>query len=848
MTDKIKYKLLNEEILTRYHPKDKNGIITVKTASHGNCGSRCLIKVHIKEGQILSLDTESKEDCSKDKQFRSCVKGHSYLDTFLNKDRLLYPLKRTGPRGEGRFKRITWEEALQTIADEMIRIKNKYGVSSRYCNYATGYEMCCLTPADMMKRLLALDGGFLNYYNNYSNSPSTLAAKLTYGTDFTGNSRNDYINSKLIILWGYNPAETACGGGTMHALLKAKEAGAKIIVIDARYSDTAAALADQWISPLPTTDNSLSDAMAYIIYKNNLHNKAFLDQYCIGFDEDTMPEHVESDSSYLSYLLGKKDGITKTPQWAAKISGVPAKIIEDLALEYADTHPAAILEGYGPGRHACGEQFSRGLITLACMTGNVGVSGGSAAGVGQVPYATHLLPSFPPAVTNPYPGKIPCFSWTDAVADAKSITKDDGLKYVDHLDSEIKMIFNLAGNCLINQHGNCNYTASLLKDTSKVEFIVCSDIFMTSSAKFADILLPGTTMFETENITASTSRFDHFFKINPIMIPPGECRFDYDWICDLADLLGYGEQFHENKTSHQWLEESVNFLKKKILDFPTLEELSKIGVYKRDENKKIIAFKEQITDLNNHPFQTPSGKIELFVMSLYQEKDSTKSPIPRYITAPEGPEDHLKEKYPLQCIGYHTKARTHSIHDNNSFLQKEFQQEIWIHPEDAKVRNIKNGDKVLIINDRGKIKINAKVTDRICKGVTAIPQGAWYSPDSTGIDTRGCINTITSLRTTPIAKANAQHTNLVEVLLDHSVSDDKNIKLPDIVISPKENCCGCKTCVAACVHVKQDGISKMRVLETPTGDPIRPVFYQPISCKKCKVPACEAACPSHLFG
>lgn len=855
--DRLSYTLLNEDRLKHTFGCNEAGIITVPTASHNNCGSRCVINIRLQNGKILGLSTDSGDDTDDNPQIRSCMKGHSYLDTFLSKDRILYPMKRIGERGEGKFQRISWEEAIALIAREMTRIKHTYGPQARYCNYATGYEMCAASPSAMIRRLLSLDGGYLGYYNNYSCSSSSLAAKLMYGTNYTGNSRNDYVNSKLILLWGYNPAETYCGGNTMAALLKAKRAGAKIIAIDPRFSDTAAALADQWIAPLPTTDCALADAMAYTIYRRNLHRQDFLDIYCLGFDSHTMPKDIPEGSSYLDYLMGAKDKIPKTPEWAAQITGIPASTIEELAVAYATTKPAAILEGYGPNRHAYGEQFSRNLITLACMTGNIGISGGSAAGLGLVPNGTAFLTETPSIPPNPYPGKIPCFCWTQAIEDANTFTQETGLRGISRLDTNIKMIFNLAGNCLVNQHGDCNHTAALLKDPSKVECIICSDIFLTPSARYADLLLPGTTMLETENITASPARFDDFFKINPVIQPLGECRFDYDWICDVADALGLKEAFSQNKTLHDWLNDCIFQLQESLPDFPDMHIFTKKGVYKRNPTAKHVAFAEQIRDPKHVSFPTPSGKIELFASSLYQKHCKDLNPLPGYMPAWEGPSDPLKEKYPLQCIGFHTKARTHSVHDNNPRLQTLAPQELWIHPSDANIRGIMDHDVVYVYNDRGKICISAKITERIRPGVVAIPQGAWFSPDKNGIDQGGCINTLTSLRPTPIAKANTQHTILVEVQrsLDGSRQAESSASLGQAdsctplgqadSYMPLEgissHCSGCLSCVVACPH------NRMKVLESYTGEKNRPIRYIPISCGLCSEPACRSSCPIRIL-
>lgn len=814
MEELLDYTIFEYDKLKNFYGVNKEGILKIPTASNCNCNGRCVIQVNIKDGKITHLTTDTDEEHKLG--IRSCIRGQNYLHTFLRKDRLLYPLKRIGKRGEGNFQPISWNEAISVIAQQHKRIKSTYGCASRYINYATGYEMCSGVPAYMMRRLLALDGGYLNYYNNYSNTPSAFSTTLMYGNDQSGNSPDTFRFSKLIILWSFNPAETLCGGNMMYYLRQAKENGAKIIVIDPRYSDTAVSLADQWIGIRPTTDCALMDAMAYVIYKEQLHDEHFLYTYCQGFYSSTLPKHINKNESYLSYLMGEQDGIIKTPVWASSITGVSESVIYQLARDYAMTKPAAILEGWGAGRHAYGEQFSRGLITLACMTGNVGIKGGSAAGVGHLSYPCADLPIVPPMIDNPVKDKIPCYKWTDAVKDGK-----------------IKMIYNLAGNTLINQHGNCNYTSSLLKDESNVEFIVCSDIFMTSSAKYADILLPGTSMFEEENITSYYTTFYAYFKANKILNPPGKCRFDYEWICDLAKELGLYDKFSESKTYHEWIYEAVSLLKNSEPNFPDYETFCKKGIYKPKHIKSVIAYEDSIHDFLHHPFSTPSHKIEIFSTILKERNDSKEQPpIPKYIPAWEGPEDSLIKIFPLQCIGWHSKARTHSVHNNNEAIQSIIPQFMWINPVDARKRHLQTGDTATVYNDRGTLEIPVLVTDKIIDGVVSIPQGAWYTPNEETVDVGGCINTLTSLKTTKITESNPQHTNLVEVKKSNRHIEYRNTSTPPIskehpflYIEP-DYCTGCQTCVAACQNLHHT----TSILNT---------------CLHCNEPACQAVCPVH---
>lgn len=741
---------------------EQSGIRIIHTTGCNNCGGRCIIHAHVKDGKIIKITTETSEEAGKGNvPLTACVRGLNYHKTFLGEDRLRYPLKRVGARGEGKFERISWEEAVDTIAKEWVRIRETYGVGSRYVHYGWG-QSALLRGNSLAKRLLALDGGYLDYYNSYSTACITQATELMYGTGMTGNAPEDILNSRFILLWGHNPAETKFDSVTMFYLKKARKMGTPIIVVDPRKNDTVLQLDAEWFPVRPATDPALMDAMAYVIVKLGLQDQDFLDRCCIGFDKAHMPEGIDPSECYLSYLLGEKDGIEKTPEWAEGITGVAADKIKDLAVRFATAKPAALLQGYGAQRNAYGEQIVRGGILLACMTGNVGISGGAASGVGH--FNRHRKPSFPQP-ENPYKPIIPVYRWTDAVKNGRAMTQLQGVKNGTQLNSDIKMIVNLAGNCLINQHGDINQTSALLKDTSKVEFIVCSDLFMTASAKYADILLPGTSMFEGENISYPWTYGDFIGYMNQAIEPLYECRFEYDWLTEVAERLGLKEAFTEGRTTGEWLEYLYEALRKQETELPDFQTFKEAGIYKYKNNPVSIAFEKQCKDPDRYPFPTESGKIELFSRKVYETEYETFMPaIPRYVSPPEGPEDERRERYPLQLIGWHTKRRCHSIHDNNEAMHKIDPQCIWMHPADAEERRLSQGEEVYVYNDRGKMRLPVNITDRIMQGVTAISQGAWYAPDEKGVDRGGSINVLTSLRPTPYARGNAQHTNLVEVV------------------------------------------------------------------------------------
>lgn len=739
---------------------EREDVQIIHTTGRNNCGGRCIIHAHVRGGEILRLTTDTPEAAGDGIPLCACVRGMNYHKTFLGPDRLRYPMRRVGPRGEGAFERISWEEALDTIAREWVRIRDTYGPGSRYVNYGTGIS-ALLSGGLLAKRLLSLDGGFLDNYNTYSSACIRQATELVYGTNMTGSSLDTLLDSSLIILWGHNPAETKFGSDTMYYLRRARKKGIPIVVVDPRKNDTVLQLGAEWIPLRPATDSAMMDAMAYTIVREGLQDQDFLDRCCLGFDRAHMPPGVPPEECCLSYLLGEQDGIPKTPEWAEAITGTPAETIRALAIRYATAKPAALIQGYGPQRNAYGEQSARSGILLPCMTGNVGVRGGWAGGTGL--YSRHKKPAFP-AIPNPYPLRIPVFLWTDAITRGSRMTELDGVQGTGAEMTEIKMILNLAGNTLINQHSDINRTAEILRDTSRCELIVCSDLFMTASAKFADILLPGVSMFEGENITRPWHYGDFLGFTNQVIEPLYEGRFEYDWLADLAQRLGLREAFTEGRTARQWLEHLYNQLRESEPELPDFEQFRQAGIYRYQNNPPVVAFARERDDPEGHPFPTASGKIELFSERVYRMQFRDPFPaIPRYVAPPEGPQDPLARRYPLQLVGWHTKRRCHSIHDNNLAMHRLDPQCLWMNPADAAERGLTDGEEVLVWNDRGRIRIPVHITDRIMPGVTGLSQGAWYRPDAQGTDTGGCINTLTSQRPTPYARGNPQHTNLVEV-------------------------------------------------------------------------------------
>lgn len=740
----------------------------VATCSTFDCGGKCDIRAHVRDGvvtRIATLPDEAHDPAMP--IMRACVRGRGYRKFVYHPDRLKYPMKRVGKRGEGKFVRISWDEATTLIADNLTRITHQYGPASRYVHVGTAVSGGAFSGDKMVRRLLNLHGGYLDSYHSVSMGNTAAATPYTYGTAASGSSLDTLADTRLVILWGHNPNETIFGH-TNHYFQQMKRNGTRFIVVDPRYSDTAASLADQWIPLLPSTDNALMDAMMYVIITENLHDKAFIDRYTLGFDEESMPDGVPENESLVAWLSGKKDGIAKTPEWAEAITHVPAQTIRQLAREYATTKPAALIQGWGPQRHNCGERTARGSTLLATLTGNVGVKGGWAAGYGGI--GNRKFTTGPEMPDNPVKEKISVMNWVQAADDPAQVTPENGLTGGETLPSGIRLLFSLAGNYLANQNPDLHQAVKVLEDDTKIEFIVVSDLYMTPSAKYADLLLPETSFMERWNIGETWGTGNYVMLSEKLVEPAFERRSDYDWLCDVADKLGLKQAFSAGRSEQQWIahiwEQTRQAMPQENMpDFATL----RVQRHHLFKSEPYVAFEANIRDPQNHPFATPSGKIEIFSKRLYDMHHPEIPALSHYVPAHEGPQDPLSERYPLQLITWKGKNRANSTQYANPWLQEVQTQKLWINPLDAQPRGLTSGDTVRIHNDRGLCQIEVEVTPRIIPGVVAMQAGAWWQPDEQGIDRGGCANVLSSARITALAKGNSHQTMLVEVTKHESV-------------------------------------------------------------------------------
>lgn len=566
------------------------------------------------------------------------------------------------------------------------------------------------------------------------------------------------------------------GGGETYQISEwRRRNNVRTIFIDPRYSDSMLGKEDEWLPIRPGTDAALVEAIAYVLIGENLVDQAFLDTYCVGYDEKTLPASAPENSSYKAYIQGQgQDGIAKTPAWAAGITGIPADRIVKLAREIGTAKPAFIAQGWSLQRQANGEQSARAVCMLPILTGNIGLPG---TNLGEEPgtYA-YPVPKLPmPA--NKVKAKIPCFLWTDGITRGKEMTSlTDGVRGAEKLDQPIKFVWNYSSNTLINQHSDIRATHKILQDESLCEFILVFENHMTPSARYADILLPDITNFEGSDIISNGYAVGEVggpIFLSPAVKPLFECKSAWDVCTLLARHLGVEQQYTEGKSFEQWLLQTYAKMRETDPDLPEdLATARKMGMIKRrapaSRGAGLSKFR---ADPVENPLKTPSGKIEIYSERLAQIARTWKlpegdviSPLPQYVATWDSYEDvETRKSFPLQLYGRHPKGRVHSTYHNIDVLRAAVTDAVWLNPIDADARGVKDGDMVRVVSKRGETRIQAKVTPRIMPGVASMEQGIWFKLDAKGRETEGCVNALTSLRPSPLAKGNPQHTNLVQI-------------------------------------------------------------------------------------
>ena len=788
------------------YPRD-NDLETVVTSCAHNCGSRHMLVAHKKGDVIVRLSTddgryqkdgEFGKDTFEEPQLRACLRGRSYRARLYSQERLLYPMIRTGARGEGKFKRASWNEALDHVAGKMLELKEKYGPTALLDQSYAGASYGVLHKSDQVEGLL---GRFLGMFGCRTSSWSIpsyegtkFSSRITYGTIQDGNEDDAFAHSKLIIMWGWNPAYTFHGGNTFYYMRMAKQKGCKFVLVDPQYTDSAAAYDAWWIPIRPNTDAAMMAGMAHHIFANNWQDQEFINKFVQGMDAGTMPEWANGHENFKDYILGKYDNTPKTPEWAAQVCGVSADDIKKLAEMYATTKPAALKASWAPGRNAYGEQYNRMAAALQAMTGNIGKLGGCAEGIGKGWHSESVAYPYD-EYANVFYESIKSDRWAHCVLNYPNVKREEiglwpGGLAGDGVIPNIRGIF-WQGSDWFNQLTNINKEIQAIK---KLDFIVCNDSTITPSGLWADVLFPIATHFERHDVALPWYKGHYYIHRPKVIQPMGESKTDFQIYTELAYRLG-GEQFgkkynpratrdyfqHDDDVDEAYLRawwEGVQHHQNVEMSW---EDFKKHGVYKFILERPHVAFQDNVE--KGVKWETPSGKIEVFSTTLAQYDDWTKTAygyeipaIPKWIEPWESLNATDKmAKHPYHLISPHPRWRTHSIFNNIGWLRETYEQEVTINASDAKKLGIKTGDVVEVFNDRGRTVVPAYVTERCMPGVMVLHEGAWMDLDENGVDRAGNPDFLTLDEPSP-AGAFAYNTVLVNVQktdLEHKPGWDK---------------------------------------------------------------------------
>ncbi|HEX3952067.1 MAG TPA: molybdopterin-dependent oxidoreductase [Stellaceae bacterium] len=714
--------------------------VVTSTCGH-NCGGRCVVNAHVRDGRIVHISTDTRRWNAELPPLQACARGVGQIERTYHPDRLKYPMRRTGPRGSGQYERISWDEALDEVARELMRVRDTYGNAAILDASRTGSQSM-LHGRVAAQRFLNMFGGYTDLWSNMSAEAEVFAVKMTYGpsVDYksAGREPTDFVNSRFILMWGWSPGDGTFGTGTMQFLRRAKQDGVRIVCVDPRVTQTSRVLADEHILIKPSSDTAALLAMAYVIVSEGLHDQDYCDRYVLGFDDAHLPEGAPAGASYRAYLVGESDGVPKTPEWAEPLTGIPADTLRRLAREFATAKPAALQTGYAPGRTIYGEQFHRAAYALAAITGNVGIVGGS-SGCSNGATGRAGIKNLPTG-KNPIDARVAA----PMLADLLARGREGGYP------ADIKAIYSSGGD-LFNQCPNVNKIVGALDG---IEFFVAQDHFLTPTARYADIVLPATTFWERNDVHTPWAGAGHYaIYMRQAIEPMYECRNDIDIFAELAWRVGING--YNTQSEEEWLRELTADA---VDDFDAFTEA---GVARFAPPEDAVAFAKQIRDPDNHKFGTPSGKIEVYSTVLAAKPDfyglGVIPPIPTWIEPPAG-----DLRFPLALCSPKSKARTHSIHGNQPILNRVDRDDIWLHPDDAASRGIADGAKVRVFNDHGATVLPAKVTDRIAPGVVSIKEGAWFIPDADGVDTQGCANVLSTDRSAP-SGATTYNSNWVEI-------------------------------------------------------------------------------------
>ena len=678
----------------------------VTIVSDVDAHSQCRMKVRVKEGRVIEVLGDPTDPESKGKL---TIRDRHMKEILYAPDRLKYPMKRVGERGEGKWKRVSWDEALTTIANRLDEIKREDGAEA--IHFLHGHYHSGDILGSYIPRLANLIG--TPNVSNPSHVCHLPRVFLQFNFDFGAVVPPDVAHTNCLILWGGNPE--AANKPQEIAIKEARKRGVKLIVIDPRMTSHAKE-ADIHAQLRPGTDGALALGMLNVIIKEGLHDKDFVNKWTVGFEG--LVKHVED----------------YPPETVEKITWVPAHTIRAMARMYATIKPACISPRNALDQHTNASCAIRAIDMLMAITGNLDVKGGNLI---VIPISMgledlKLYERLSPEAEKKKIGADQCLyskisrTWPSAHTPSVWDAIIQGNPY------PIKAMFVMAANPLLT----CANTKVVEKALRKLDFLVVTDIFMTPTAELADIVLPSCTFLETTRFVTYDTHADHGWNVtsriglSPKAVEPlWESWSDWKVICELGRKMGYGEYFPW-KTEEEVIDYTIRPLGiscEELRDHPEGMIISTPPfLYKKfgglfggvmREVIKVVKFRnypEMYKKYEMNGFMTPSKKVEIYSEQL---EKLGYDPLPVYREPAESPVSRpdLAKNYPLILIaGSKLEAYTHSMMRNIPELRKQCPKNLLeIHPGTAKRLYVENGEMVKVESPRGSITSSAYVTDRI---------------------------------------------------------------------------------------------------------------------------------------
>ncbi len=701
-------------------------------------------------------------------------------------------------RGIDPFIAVPWDEALDIAGQALKRVVDIYGNQSIYGgSYGWASAGRFHHALSQLHRFLNQLGGYTYSVQTYSNGTAHVIIPHIFGIssqklmEEAPTIKDVTKHARLVVSFGgismKNTQGNSGGIGDHSArgqLQEMRDAGVDVVCISPTRDDIADFIEADWWPIRPNADVALMLALAYTLHTENLHDKAFLSSYCVGYDK------------FIPYLVGESDGISKDADWAAALCDIDPDRIRKLARRMAN-EPCLLSISWSLQRTENGDQPYWMIAVLGAMLGNLGMPGqGVGYGYGCIHNygfsSRHKLPfkvSELPTGKNEVLSYIPVARIADMLLSPGGTVPFNGktLTYPD-----IKLVYWAGGNPY-HHHQDLN---RLRKAWSKPETIIVNDPVWTATARHSDIVFPSTTALEREDFAWGRSEL-FASPMHQVLAPFKDSKDDFSIFTGLAENLGFKNKFTENRTPREWIEamweETLESAAEANVGLPNFESFWKGGVFDVPKSllpETIFILEKFRSDPQNAPLITPSGKIEIFSETLESYSLLDCKGHPMWFDKQEFIGSNRSSQFPLALNSNQPVTRLHSQYDFGSVSQLakiKGREPIRIHPDDAKKRGIVDGNIVRIFNDRGATLAGAIVSEKIRPGVVALPTGAWYDPenpnDPESLDVHGNPNILTKdIGTSTLAQGTSAHSCLVEVERYDAYLPEIKILRPPLIV------------------------------------------------------------------